>query len=120
MSIRPPEYKPPPKRIYTNIGWVCAALAGPATFVAIWIYCAVTYGFLLGFFLGWIPAFILALVVAMILIYMWPLVAAVLLYAIYRVLGGHPHLLNYIAVLIAICAIATVWWWHMVRRNDMP
>jgi divalent metal cation (Fe/Co/Zn/Cd) transporter len=45
--------------------------------------------------------------------------AVVLLYAIYRVLGVHPHLLNYIAALIAICAIAIVWWWHMVRHNNM-
>ena len=69
--------------------------------------------------LGWIPALILALVVAVAMIYLWPLAAVVLLYAIYRVLGVHPHLLNYIAVLIAICAIAIVWWWHMVRHNNM-
>ena len=119
MTIRPPEYTPPPKRAYTNLGWVCAVLAGPATFLAIWIYCAVTYGFLFGFLLGWIPALILALVVAVAMIYLWPLAAVVLLYAIYRVLGVHPHLLNYIAVLIAMCAIAIVWWWHMVRHNNM-
>jgi divalent metal cation (Fe/Co/Zn/Cd) transporter len=75
---------------------------------------------LFGFLLGWIPALILALVVAVAMIYLWPLAAVVLLYAIYRVLGVHPHLLNYIAVLIAICAIAIVWWWHMVRHNNMP
>src|SRR5262249_14297517 len=60
MSIRPPEYKPPPRRAYTNLGWIFAALTGPATLLAVWIYCAVTYGFLLGFFLCWIPALILA------------------------------------------------------------
>ena len=49
---------------------------------------------------------------------LWPLAAVVLLYAIYRVLGIHLHLLNYIAALIAICAIAIVWWWHMVRHNN--
>ena len=119
MTIRPPEYTPPPKRAYTNLGWVCAVLAGPATFLATWIYCAVTYGFLFGFLLGWIPALILALVVAVAMIYLWPLAAVVLLYAIYRVLDVHPHLLNYIAVLIAMCAIAIVWWWHMVRHNNM-
>jgi hypothetical protein len=78
----------------------------------------VTYGFLLGFFLSWIPALILALVVAVAMIYLWPLAAVVLLYAIYRVLGVDLHL-NYIAALIAICAIALVWWWHMVRHNDL-
>ena len=45
------------------LGWVCAALAGPAIFIAVWIYCAVTYGFVLGFRLGWIPALILALLI---------------------------------------------------------
>src|SRR6266568_5410243 len=119
MPIRPPEYKPPPRTTYTDLGWIFAALAGPATLLAIWIYCAVTYGFLFGFLLGWIPALILALVVAVAMIYLWPVAAVVLLYAIYRVLGVHPHLLNYIAALIAICAIAIVWWWHMVRHNNM-
>jgi hypothetical protein len=91
---------------------------GLSTFLAIWIYCVVTYGFLLGFFVGWLPALILALVVAVAMIYLWPLAAAALLYAIYRVLGVHLHL-DYIAALIAICAIAIVWWWHVVRRNDL-
>lgn len=68
--------------------------------------------------LGLIPALILALVVAVAMIYLWPLAPVVLLYAIYRVLGIHLHLLNYIAALIAICAIAIVWWWHMVRHNN--
>ena len=26
MTTMPPEYKPPPRRIYTDLGWVCAAL----------------------------------------------------------------------------------------------
>ncbi|MFZ2080198.1 MAG: hypothetical protein WAV38_26830, partial [Xanthobacteraceae bacterium] len=59
--------------------WLCAALTGPATFLAIWIYCAVSYGFLFGFLLGWIPALILALVVAVATIYFWPLAAVALL-----------------------------------------
>ena len=56
MIIRPPEYKPPPRTTYTDLGWIFAALTGPATLLAVWIYCAVTYGFFLGFGLGWIPA----------------------------------------------------------------
>ena len=95
MTTTPPKYQPPPSRTYTDLGWVCATLTGPATFLAVWIYCAVTYGFLFGFLLGWIPALILALVVAVAMIYLWPLAAVVLLYAIYRVLGIHLHLLNY-------------------------
>ena len=87
MTFRPPEYKPPPRRAYSDLGWVCAALSGPATFVAAWIYCAVIYGFLLGLFFGWIPALILALVVAVMTIYLWPFVVVALLYVIYRALG---------------------------------
>src|SRR6516165_3128321 len=26
MSIRPPEYKPPPRRAYTDLGWIFAAV----------------------------------------------------------------------------------------------
>jgi len=72
MTTPPPKYQPPPRRRYTDLGWLCAALTGPATFLAIWIYCAVTYGFLFGFLLGWIPALLLALVVAVAMIYLWP------------------------------------------------
>ncbi len=117
MTITPPEYKPPPRRAYTDIGWVCAALMGPAAFLAVWIYCAIIYGVLLGFFLGWIPALILALVVALAMIYLWPVTAAAILYLIYRGFGIHPELLAYVAALIAILAIAIVWWWHIVRQR---
>jgi hypothetical protein len=115
MTIRPPEYKPPPSRAYTDLGWVCAALAGPATFISAWVYCAVTYGLLLGFCLGWIPALILALLVALAMIYLWPLAAIAILYLIYRIFGIYPELLGYIAALIGILAIAIVWWSHLLR-----
>ena len=118
-SQTPPEYQPPPRRTYTDLGWICAALTGPATLLAVWIYCAVAYG-LLGFVLGWIPALILALLVAVATIYLWPVAAVVLLYVIYRVFDIHPELLTYIAVFIGIFAIAAVWWWHMVRHNKPP
>lgn len=87
MSIRPPEYKPPPRRAYTNLGWIFAALTGPATLIAVWICCAVTYGLLLGLLLGWIPALILALLVAVATIFLWPLAAVAVLYVIYAVLA---------------------------------
>src|SRR5262249_46572281 len=115
VTIRPPEYQPPPKRAYTDFGWACAALAGPATLLAVWIYCAVTYGFLLGFFLGWVPALILALLVVVVMIYLWPLAAAAILYLIYRGFGVHPELLAYIAAFIGAFAVAIVWWWHMAK-----
>jgi len=94
-------------------------LAGPATLLAVWIYCGVTYGFLLGFFLGWIPALILALLVAVAMIYLWPLAALVLLYLSYREFGIHPQLLAYLAASIAVLAIAMIWWWHM-ERSRLP
>ena len=120
MTIRPPEYNPPPNSAYTDFGWACAVLAGPATLLAVWIYCAVTYGFLLGFFLGWIPALILALFVAVVMIYLWPLAAVTLFYLIYREFDIHPELLAYIAAFIAVLAIALIWWWHMARHNRLP
>ena len=118
MSIRPPEYKPPPRRAYTDLGWIFAALTGPATLLAVWIYCAVTYGFFLGFGLGWIPALILALLVVVATIFLWPLAAVAVLYVIYRVFGVHPELLIYIAAFVGIIAIAMIWWWHVAKTKS--
>ena len=118
MTIRPPEYKPPPRTTYTDLGWIFAALTGPATLLAVWIYCAVTYGFFLGFGLGWIPALILALLVAVGTIYLWPLAVVAALYVIYRVFGVHPELLTYIAALVGIIAIAMIWWWHVAKNKS--
>ena len=117
MTIRPPEYKPPPRRAYTNIGWVCAAVVSPAAFLALWIYCSLSYGILFGFLLGWIPALIVALVAAVAMIYLWPVTAAAILYLVFRGLGIHPEWLAYVAALIGIFAVAIVWWWHMVRQG---
>jgi hypothetical protein len=118
MSIRPPEYKPPPRRAYTNLGWIFAALTGPVTLLAVWIYCAVIYGFLLGFGLGWIPALVLALLVVVATIFLWPLVVVAVLYMIYRVFGVHPELLIYIAAFVGIIAIAMIWWWHVAKNKS--
>jgi hypothetical protein len=118
MTTRPPEYKPPPRTTYTDLGWIFAVLTGPATLLAVWIYCAVTYGFLLGFGLGWIPALILALLVALATIFLWPLAAVAVLYLIYRVFGVHPELLTYIAAFAGIIAIAMIWWWHVAKNKS--
>ena len=118
MTIRPPEYKPPPRRAYTDLGWIFAALTGPATLLAVWIYCAATYGFFLGFGLGWIPALILALLVILATIFLWPLAAVAVLYVIYRVFGVHPELLIYIAVFVGIMAIVMIWWWHVANNKS--
>jgi hypothetical protein len=51
-------------------------------------------------------------------IYLWPLAAVALLYVIYRIFG--PEWLTYIAVFVGVIAIATVWWWHVVRHDNAP
>ena len=113
VTTTPPKYQPPPRTTYTDLGWIFAALSGPATLIAVWIYCAVTYGLLLGLSLGWIPALMLALLVAVATIFLWPLAAVAVLYVIYAVFGVHPQLLTYIAALVSIIAIAMIWWWHV-------
>jgi hypothetical protein len=118
MSIRLPEYKPPPRKKYTDLGWISAALTGPATLLAVWIYCAVTYGLFLGFLLGWIPAIILSLLVAVATIFLWPLAAVAVLYVIYRVFGDHPELLIYITAFLGIMAIAMIWWRHVAESKS--
>jgi hypothetical protein len=69
----------------------------------------------LGFGLGWIPALILALLVAVATIFLWPVVAVVLLYLIYRAFVIHPESLTYIALFVGIIVLAAVWWWHVGR-----
>jgi hypothetical protein len=117
VTTTPPKYQPPPRTTYTDLGWIFAALTGPATLLAVWIYCAVTYGFFLGFGLGWIPALILALLVAVATIFLWPLAAVAVLYVVYRVFGVHPQLLTYIAAFVGIIAIALI---KLDRRERVP
>ena len=45
-----------------------AIVVGGITFVASWIYCVITYGFLLGVGLGWLPSIITAIIAGAI----WP------------------------------------------------
>jgi hypothetical protein len=117
VTTTPPKYQPPPRTTYTDVGWIFAALTGPATLLAVWIYSAVTYGFFLGFGLGWIPALILALLVAVATIFLWPLAAVAVLYVVYRVFGVHPQLLTYIAAFVGIIAIALI---KLDRRERVP
>ena len=42
---------------------------GALVFIASWVYCTFTYGFLLGFGLGWLPSIILGVIAAAI----WPI-----------------------------------------------
>lgn len=58
------------------------------TFIASWIYCISTYGYLLGVGLGWLPSLIVATVAA----FVWPLIAlvaiAIFVYVLYRTKHG--------------------------------
>jgi len=45
------------------------------TFIVSWIYCIVSYGYLLGVGLGWLPSLIVAFVAGLI----WPLIALALI-----------------------------------------
>jgi thiol-disulfide isomerase/thioredoxin len=53
---------------------VGAIIMGCIVFVSTWIYCAVSYGFLLGVGLGWLPSAIVAGIAAL----LWPFVALAL------------------------------------------
>jgi hypothetical protein len=79
---------------YAGLGTVLGIAAGVITFIATWICCAFTYGFVLGLGLGWFPAAICAGVIGWLVALFWG-VAVVLL------------LLN-IILAIAIAANSTV------------
>ena len=67
---------------YAGFGAAFGVAAGVITFVATWIYCAMTYGFVLGLGLGWFPAAICAGVIGWLVAIFWG--PALLLFA----LGG--------------------------------
>lgn len=56
---------------YLAVGAVLGGLAALLVFAGSWIYCVVTYGFLIGVSLGWIPSTILATITLLIVMYLW-------------------------------------------------
>jgi hypothetical protein len=56
--------------------YAMAGIVGFITFVVIWIYALVSWGFLLGLFLGWIPALIGGVIIG----YLWPVFGLLLLW----------------------------------------
>lgn len=52
--------------VYRGIGGIVGAIV----FVGSWIYCIVTYGYLLGFGLGWLPSLIVAFIAGI----TWPII----------------------------------------------
>lgn len=51
-----------------------ATITGVLTFIIVWIYALMSWGFLLGLVFGWIPALIAAFIAAV----LWPVVAVLL------------------------------------------
>jgi hypothetical protein len=64
--------------VYDNVGMVLALVALPVVFLGSWIYCALTYGFILGVGLGWLPSFVCAVVAAVFMKWLWPIPALLL------------------------------------------
>jgi hypothetical protein len=56
---------------YIEIGYILGVFAGILTFVAAYIYCIMTYGFLFGLGLGWLPSMILAIMVGWAIVILW-------------------------------------------------
>ena len=117
MSIRPPEYKPPPRTTYTDLGWIFAALTGASNAPCCLDLLRRHLRLFLGLRIGLDSRLILALLVAVATIFLWPLAAVAVLYVIYS-FGVHPELLIYIAAFVGIIAIAMIWWWHV--GNNKP
>jgi hypothetical protein len=69
---------------YLEIGYKLAWIVGAVTFGGAYIYCVVTYGFLLGMGLGWLPSGILAFIVGVLTVFLWlPAIFAALLVGAY-------------------------------------
>jgi hypothetical protein len=64
---------------YSEIGWILGIVAAIVTFLGAYIYCIITYGFLLGLGLGWLPSGILAALIGLLAANFWrPLLMVIL------------------------------------------
>jgi hypothetical protein len=70
------------RAIYWGMGTLIGAVAGIATFLAVYLLAIDSVGWAAGIALGWIPAVIAAAVVAVLLRCFWPAVLFLLLAAI--------------------------------------
>jgi len=97
---------------YAGLGAVFGIAVGAITFVATWIYCAMTYGFVLGLGLGWFPAAICAGVVGWLVAIFWGAALVVLALAVGTAiavaLAAHSTFLAYLS-LGAFCGFA-IWY----------
>jgi hypothetical protein len=97
---------------YAGLGAVFGVTAGVITFIATWIYCAMTYGFVLGLGLGWFPAAICAGVIGWLVALFWGAALLLLVLAVGIViaiaLAEHSAVLAY-AVIGGVCGLA-IWY----------
>jgi hypothetical protein len=98
---------------YLGAGAVLGFVIGFLTFVAAYIYCIATYGFLFGLGLGWLPSAILAGIVGWACVFLWGAVLALVLLSVF----GLVTFLWPTAVVYAIwgAAIGLFIWWISPR-----
>jgi len=71
---------------YLEIGRTHGIVVAVVVFFGVWIYCSITYGFLLGFGIGWLPSAICAFIAFLLTMVLWlplDLAIAVLIYLIF-------------------------------------
>jgi hypothetical protein len=97
---------------YAGLGVLLGATAGAMTFIATWVYCALTYGFVLGLGLGWFPAAICAGAIGWLVALFWGAALVLLLLALgvaaAILLAAHSTVLGY-AAMGALCGFA-IWY----------
>jgi hypothetical protein len=96
---------------YAGLGAVLGIAAGAITFFAIWIYCAMTYGFVLGLGLSWFPAAVCAGVIGWFVAIFWGAALVLLVLTVGAViavaLAAHFTVLAYAAI-GGLCGLA-IW-----------
>lgn len=65
----------------TKIYIVGAYITGFVTFIAVWIYAIISWGFLIGVAIGWLPAAITAFFAGL----LWPIVAVIITIGIFYI-----------------------------------
>ena len=72
--------------VYYYIYTLGRTITGIIVFLGSWIYCIISYGFLLGVGLGWLPSIIVAVIAG----FLWPLLLiaiAILAFLVFKTLA---------------------------------
>jgi hypothetical protein len=97
---------------YAGIGYVFGIIAGVATFIGAWIYCAMSYGFVLGLGLGWFPSAICAGIVGWATVFLWgPALLIILALGVFAVVAVAHVNLPFVTHLALGAAIGWFVWW---------